>query len=494
MKKLLLLTAFAILTINVAFSQSSYFWNKTSNNDVVQSKKYFPETEHHDSWDSLTNTWVNIAHVKKTYNAKAELVEYIYLDKDSTPLIRETYEYNNSGKQISKINYLRDTLNNTWNQTAKSTFTYHQDTLEAVTQHQLWDKNNNTWRTTFRSTKVYSPFNDVILNRIEQIAPNDTVITLGEKNEILYDNKGRKTEETVIRFNTNTTQWDTFIRVSYFYSPNELIEEEITDLYDSTNNKWNTMVKQTYSYSAQDTLTQVERLRFDANTNDWVKIQIFDEIKWISWNRKVNDEANIASYILKNWNEGANRYDTSKHYSKIILDNFGSNLATVLSYENGAFVPEQEFRNEFDRNLNKVHFQIRSGLNGAWIIFFEQKTDFTYGMDNELLERIDWDFNFTANALKKVQRSTFENFFVLGLNNEKYNTLKLYPNPSNGNIFIDLDEKDFTLEVMNLNGQTVHKEKNNSNKIDLTFLESGVYILKITTKGNSYFNKVIIDK
>ncbi len=75
---------------------------------------------------------------------------------------------------------------------------------------------------------------------------------------------------------------------------------------------------------------------------------------------------------------------------------------------------------------------------------------------------------------------------------------EVFPNPSNGIVNISIDETISNLngiEVFSNTGQLVYSSKNVfNNKIDLTDLDNGLYIIKIATDKGQRFSKVFIAK
>jgi len=70
---------------------------------------------------------------------------------------------------------------------------------------------------------------------------------------------------------------------------------------------------------------------------------------------------------------------------------------------------------------------------------------------------------------------------------------KVYPNPSNGEIFFTSILNNSTIEIYSEIGQKVYSlEKVNSDKIQL-YLEKGIYIMKITQKDKILNSKIIIN-
>ncbi len=74
--------------------------------------------------------------------------------------------------------------------------------------------------------------------------------------------------------------------------------------------------------------------------------------------------------------------------------------------------------------------------------------------------------------------------------------VSIYPNPSSGKFFVDLENEGqaFKVEVMNPVGQLVLSSIISSNQIDLSGLNSGVYFLRISTEKKSVVQRVAIQK
>jgi hypothetical protein len=77
--------------------------------------------------------------------------------------------------------------------------------------------------------------------------------------------------------------------------------------------------------------------------------------------------------------------------------------------------------------------------------------------------------------------------------NEKEFTFSVYPNPSNGTFFINL-QQEAELKVINVAGSVIHTQMIplSNNQIDLTGLPNGVYILSFSTSEKVYTERVII--
>lgn len=70
---------------------------------------------------------------------------------------------------------------------------------------------------------------------------------------------------------------------------------------------------------------------------------------------------------------------------------------------------------------------------------------------------------------------------------------KVYPNPFKDEVTVKTTEKNTNITICNMNGQVVYSNKSNSkiNKINLSNLSAGVYILSIHTKSNVVVKRIV---
>ncbi len=83
----------------------------------------------------------------------------------------------------------------------------------------------------------------------------------------------------------------------------------------------------------------------------------------------------------------------------------------------------------------------------------------------------------------------------VGLNNSLVNPIRFYPNPTRGMIHLDLNIQNLTYEVFSLNGKLSKTGTIVNYNIDLTNLNSGLYLIKIfdVVEGEEYEGKVLIE-
>jgi len=79
---------------------------------------------------------------------------------------------------------------------------------------------------------------------------------------------------------------------------------------------------------------------------------------------------------------------------------------------------------------------------------------------------------------------------VDAVNEMRQQTLKIYPNPARGVIHVEGAES-YNLEVYNIIGELILRAMN-SNEIDLSYVDKGIYLLKVITPDQHILSKIII--
>ena len=70
--------------------------------------------------------------------------------------------------------------------------------------------------------------------------------------------------------------------------------------------------------------------------------------------------------------------------------------------------------------------------------------------------------------------------------------IKIYPNPAKGFVFLTGTTNETTIKIINASGLLCRELKGESNKMDVRFLQSGMYYLHISNKNHTSIQKIII--
>lgn len=99
-----------------------------------------------------------------------------------------------------------------------------------------------------------------------------------------------------------------------------------------------------------------------------------------------------------------------------------------------------------------------------------------------------------TNSFNCSSMSEQFNYFLTVIN-ENYSAINIsvYPNPTNGLIFLDLDNVSISeINILNVLGGTVYKSNKKVSSIDLSKSPKGLYLLLLTNNGQIFTKKIII--
>ena len=96
--------------------------------------------------------------------------------------------------------------------------------------------------------------------------------------------------------------------------------------------------------------------------------------------------------------------------------------------------------------------------------------------------------NYSAPAFVVVNSTVNISDNIINVENNK---VSLYPNPTSGMIYVELDNT-FDAVIYNYQGQVVMREYDNNGQIDLSNLSAGMYFVEIREGNNRMIGKVIV--
>jgi len=322
------------------------------------------------------------------------------------------------------------------------------------------DHNNTIWY--IKNGKLFELFdNETEVEHLE-LPPSLAYINTPSSNlmDITYDNKiqflsGKK----ISNYNINTNTWE---------NNSIAVNSTITQLYALANDNNTTWVG-TDKGIAKIINANIE---LDATVNE---------------NRAVS-----CIRYLKNLNSII--YTLQNNYSDFVVFNLNTNTKTTYNFPNTFQSGASIILITIDKN---DHVWFNSSLSG--VHRFNTQTlsfDLNFRTSNSIMK----DDNIYYIAVDNENNKLFfcKNFIVCYYYNEngvslntnliqvKKHNISIYPNPTTGIFTIESKENYNTYFIYNLFGRSLINSKIENNKIDISELNSGVYILKLVgDKGES---------
>jgi len=148
-----------------------------------------------------------------------------------------------------------------------------------------------------------------------------------------------------------------------------------------------------------------------------------------------------------------------------------------------------------------AHGQPLGGANVMLGIYGTQVTDnFGYARFINVAQEKDIEYNITADGLPDltgavtvIDKDVEEVISVTDINMNESASLKIWPNPTNGLVFIKALQKG-TVQILNLNGQIIFSSEVNSDlfTIDLQAYKNGFLFIRYISKNLNITEKLIV--
>jgi hypothetical protein len=357
-----------------------------------------------------------------------------------------------------------------------------------------------------------------------------------ERLSFTYDSMGNLSEKLKEQFTLNTSSgsWNLFSKENTVYDSLDRPLQTITSLY--SNGNWNNYFKIDLAYDSlgnQIYKTSSNWLNGQWNTQLGEK-RIYsynnnlpDSIIFQSWNPNSSQFENNSCYLfhytnnaldwieVRKWNNTWTNYqkiqnldfflpyssgDFWKWYQTNLsayekMDNTGSSLVPfekgVLDFLNpGVLLSElyQHGANGTWNDSSKTEYQYYqsngrikeidefSFVNNAWYQYNGTYTTYTDNADGNIDYQIEKDWQNQAWENQKKIIYTYE--FQTGLPALADDLPKLYPNPAQNEIYLPTSTKKEHYQLLNNQGQLVWDGQPDGNKIDVSQLKPGLYLIR----------------
>lgn len=383
-------------------------------------------------WNANDNQWINLNKTFYTYNDSAKLLEEINFiwNNNWQYSTKVNYEYDNDTNLINKITYLW--INGSWVGSSKINYSYTQLNEPLVIVTYKWE--NNSWKDTLKEEYTYSNTpNNVLLEKISYVYENNSWKNLS-KYEYSYDSYGNLILE--IFYYWDNANWVNSTKKEYAY---DLDNKLIYTIYYEYLFSWAPITKVEYSYDSSNNLIATITYNWISNWENYWKTEY-----------SYNNYGDMVQYMTYSWNSQSN-----------------------------SWVQGYKIMRTYDNNYTFDDMVLPISINYDL---------FSHKLLNEI--SYQWNNNLWVNNTNiQYYYSNFNNLAISELNTINF---RLYPNPANDFIYIDLIDSysdNVSFKLYNLLGNEILNTKLiKNNKIDITGLNTGIYIYLVI-----YNNKKIIN-
>lgn len=263
------------------------------------------------------------------------------------------------------------------------------------------------------------------------------------------------------------------------YNENDNI---LTETHQSLfGNAWQMTMKFIFTYDDKNNILTLEK-------QNWNGIKLTNKLmSFFSY----DIQNNLKTQIDKNWNGNdwveKNRYTyTYNEQNRPLTD-----LVEIMNNNEWKYESQSLLNYDVNNNLAKVIDQ--DWIENRWI---NTRTSLnTYNSSNKLISSSDkdWDLDgitvISGDSTHLYYSELPNNILII-----KEDNIYVFPNPSAGKINVYANDIIYNVKIYRLTGELIYTKFNinaNSVKINLTNIQTNVYVLKIEQK-NKIVNKKIV--
>ncbi len=160
----------------------------------------------------------------------------------------------------------------------------------------------------------------------------------------------------------------------------------------------------------------------------------------------------------------------------------------VTSTTNNNTCNDLSYANVFTTDVLDMDENFMSYATATWM--------FSQGQVDVMIATLNAsEMNGGRSSLKNSNISTNCSGIISSALNEINEKISIYPNPSNGKLFISTSEAIKSIQVTNIIGKEIYSNNNfNDNSIDLINFNNGVYFINLSTEKVTITKKIILTK
>lgn len=369
--------------------------------------------------------------------------------------------------------FYEDKTDGYWDLHAKMNYTYSAD--ENILERNFYMKVDNTgeWELAFSNEYIYNE-NGQIIEMLYDTWDYYEEEWISFKYEYSYDDAGNKIQEVEYEWDAADLTWYEVYRTGYIYEAGRL-EEVFEYEWDDAGQTWYDVWKIEYIYDAQNYLGQ--EIGYEKDAGEW----------YYAEKTEYSYDANgyLAEEICYLREGGEWLYDCKYEHEFDANGNYVHSIEYFWDDVDLEFVPDEkmEFNYNNDYSFNEL---IVPTLEEYELIFNHMLTDHLMTHWDEDLEQWD-EISRGTMYYTEVESSEIKN-----IHSEK---IALFPNPAENIIKIHTGAAVESLfKIYDLKGKSLLSENNiqSGDEINISCLQPGIYIYKLTTKHKISTGKLIV--
>ncbi|QRM89960.1 T9SS type A sorting domain-containing protein [Lacinutrix sp. WUR7] len=303
-------------------------------------------------------------------------------------------------------------------------------------------------------------------------------------------------------------------RLTISYNGNNQVVETINELWNSVNAAWENDRRSTQAYDGNN-LTEI--LHYLWINNAWLlEYRIVNayngslltesitqqwDINASQWINDIKSEFTYNSIPLLEialssaWSTVDNVWINDGRTTFVYDANNLLNIKTFEDWESNAWVNDRQETYTFDSNDFLIESLVSEWNTSTMVYDLDRRETYTNNAQGYYTELVRENYLLGSWVNETRDRRTYPICYTLGVENLLAEGVLVYPIPAQNVLHIKSNMQHSEAIIMDLNGRIVQQEKltNALQTIDISQLNSGVYILKLSN-GNQVITEKIIKK
>jgi hypothetical protein len=340
---------------------------------------------------------------------------------------------------------------------------------------QYW--NGSFWENGQRFIFTY----DVNYNQTSDLAQTWTGINWENLWQDIYTYDASNNQTSYLSQTWSGSAWVNSEQYIYTYDTKNNQTSDLSQNWDGST--WVNSYKDTYTYDVNNNMT-------NALDQDW------DGSTWVNYynDTYTYDANNNLTNALDQYWDGSTWVDSYKGTYTYDANNNRTN-SLYQEWTGSEWVKSGQYIYTYDASNNRTSGLYQTWNVSAWVNY--EQFNITYDADNFVKSYSYKYWNLTGTEVTYGDSLYYYYHTFLGINDllSRSITLKIYPNPSSGQVTIETSAipGNDQLSIVNLNGQEVITRQITEPKtqLDISGLQCGVYFVRLTGEGKITIGKII---
>ena len=442
------------------------------------------------------------------------IVSYDFITEiDSFSFERQIYTYNNGNNTVESVVLQRNNLEEVWLNTSKNLLTFNDNNDQILSISYVWDEGQ--WVNEQKSESTYTG-NSLLESRIRSYWNIDHWLK-NDKIFYTYNENDDETEQSNYDWIEDDQTWLHNFKVELGYNDQGLRNFVLLYSLNFETNELYARVKYETLYNDLGLLVQDIHYTRNFDVEDWEPLE-----KLIS---SYND--GLRSNDTYWWRE--NDWQLNRQYEETRIDSLtlASNTYSLIddslwlhtrksefSYDGGGRLTSQESYNFIEYMsywIGELKFEWLNNDNGQtfamiyydwdvvldkWDYDTKKESGYNENQIRTYANTKQWNLNESIWETVDSQRYYYTNISSINENKNEYSYMKVYPNPCNNQLSLDIDNSNNSETIYRINsilGETIIEGRISkiNNTINVSQLEKGFYLIQVINGKEKYSGKFV---